>query len=108
MAEVRIQSERVDDIPLLIGQQEKMGIPEVVDAVIRPNGHRQGLSVGWLVVVWLSYILSEADHCMVIVEEWVSKRLHTLGHMLPGEVAAGDFTDDGLADILRYLSDGPS
>lgn len=108
MAEVSIQTERVDDIPLLIGQQEKMGIPEVVDAVIRPHGHRQGLSVGWVVAVWLSYILSEADHRMVAVEEWACKRLETLGSLLPGQVTAGDFTDDRLGDILRYLSDDPT
>ncbi len=62
MADVEIRTERVDDIPLLIHQQQKMGIPEVLNEMIQPHGNRDGLSVGWLTTVWLSYILSEADH----------------------------------------------
>ena len=49
MAEtIQVHTERVDDIPLLIHQQQKMGIPEVLDEVIQPHGNREGLSVGWL------------------------------------------------------------
>ena len=68
VAEVRVHTERIDDVPLLVHQQRKMGIPEVVDEVIHPHGNRQGLSVGWLTMGWLSFILSEADHRMSEVE----------------------------------------
>ncbi|MBC7252005.1 MAG: hypothetical protein H5T62_17225, partial [Anaerolineae bacterium] len=54
MAEVEIRTERVDDIPLLIHQQQKMGIPDVLNEVIHPHGNREGLSVGWLATAWLS------------------------------------------------------
>ena len=50
MAEIQIYSERVDDVPLLVGahasQQRWMGIPEVLDEVIRPHGNHKGLSIG--------------------------------------------------------------
>ena len=46
MAEIEIQTERVDDIPLLVKQQQKMGIGEIIDAVITPHWRRQGLSGG--------------------------------------------------------------
>ena len=105
MAEVEIRTERVDDIPLLIRQQQKMGIPDVLNEVIRPHGNRGGLSVGWLVTAWLSYILSEGDHRMSEVEPWAEKQLHTLQALLPEPVGVKDFTDDRLADVLRYLSD---
>jgi len=105
MAEVEIHTERVDDIPLLIHQQQKMGIPDVLNEVIRPHGNRGGLSVGWLVTVWLSYILSESDHRMSEVEPWAEQQLHTLQALLPEPVGVKDFTDDRLADVLRYLSD---
>ena len=78
MAEVEIQSERVDGIPLLVQQQHKMGVAEIIDASIKPHWRRQGLSVGDTVLTWLTFILSEADHLMIYVEPWVAKRLETL------------------------------
>ena len=40
MAEIEIEIERVDDIPLLIAQQAKMGIPSILDEVIKTHGDR--------------------------------------------------------------------
>ncbi len=105
MAEIEVLTERVDDVPLLIHQQQKMGIPEVLNAVIHPHGNREGVSVGWLTTAWLSYILSEADHRMSEVEPWAEKQWHTLQALVPEPVTLKDFTDDRLADVLRYLSD---
>jgi len=105
MAEVEIQTERIDDLPLLVAQQQGMGIPAIIDAVIEPHGNRQGLSVGWTVVGWLSFILSEADHRLSFVEPWAATRLSSLQALLPSAVAVSDFTDDRLGDVLRYLSD---
>lgn len=92
-------------MPLLIRQQQKMGIPDVIDDVVTAHGHRQGVSFGWLMVIWLSYILSEADHRMNRVESWAASRLESLRALAPGEVTTKDFTDDRLADGLRMLSD---
>ena len=100
----KIYTERIDDIPLLVSQQEKMGIPEVLDRVIRPHGNRQGLSVGWLTTGWLSYILSEGDHRMVEVEGWVEDHQESLSRLIPHPVRVKDFTDDRLADVLGLLS----
>ena len=105
MAEVDIDTERVDDIPVLIHKQRMMGIPQVLDEIIRPHGNWQGLSVGSLTAVWLAYILSEADHRMCKVEPWATKRLETLSALFSGTVGEKDFTDDRLATILRFLSD---
>ena len=105
MTGIEIQTERVDDIPLLIRQQHKMGIPEVLDNVLHPHGNRQGLSMGWLTAGWMSYILSEADHRMSEVESWAMERTETLTALLPGMVGENGFADDRLADVLRWLSD---
>jgi len=105
MAEVEIHTERIDDIPLLVHQQRQMGIPDVLDEVIHPHGNRQGLSIGWLTTAWLSYILSEADHRMSEVEPWAAQQMETLSALLPQPVREKDFTDDRLADVLRWLSD---
>ena len=108
MAEVEIQSERGDDIPLLVQQQHKMGIAEIIDASIKPLWRRQGLSVGDTVLTWLAFILSEADHRMSYVEPWVAKRLETLKRVITQALTVHDFNDDRLGDVLRYLSDDQS
>jgi transposase len=105
MTEVNIDTERVDDVPLLIGQQQAMGVPQVLDEVIVTHGNHEGLSVGWLTAIWLAYILSEADHRMCEVEPWAASRQETLSALLSQPMGEKDFTDDRLADILRYLGD---
>jgi len=105
MTEVEVQNERVDDIPLLIGQQQKMGIAEVIDTIMTPHWRRQGLSVGKTIMTWLTFILSESDHRLSYVEPWVATHLETLQRLLNPDLRVQDFSDDRLADILRYLSD---
>ena len=105
MTATEVHTERIDDMPLLVRQQQKMGIPDVIDDIVTPHGHRQGVSFGWLTTFWLSYILSEADHRMNRVEPWAGSRLESLRALAPGPVTTKDFTDDRLADSLRVLSD---
>lgn len=104
MAEIEIRTERIDDVPLLVHQQLKMGIPDILDQLIQPHGNRQGLSVGWLATVWLSYILSQSDHRLSEVEPWVEQQFETLSALIPEPLTVKDFTDDRLADLLRYLN----
>lgn len=104
MAELAIQTERVDDIPLLMAQQVKMGLPDVLNEVARPHGNRRGLSVGWLATAWLSYIVSQSDHRMSEVEPWAAKRLSALRRVIPEAVTQKDFTDDRLVDLLKWLA----
>ncbi len=108
MAEVEIQTERVDDIPLLVKQQQKMGIGEIIDVVITPHWRRQGLSVGQMVETWLTFILSESDHRLSYVEPWVANHLESLRRLVNPELRVQDFNDDRLGDVLRYLSDDQS
>lgn len=108
MAEVEIQNERVDDIPLLVGQQQQMGIAEVIDGIITPHWRRQGLSVGQTIEAWLSFILSESDHRLSYVEAWVASHQETLKRLINPALTVPDFSDDRLGDVLRYLSDEAS
>lgn len=102
---IEIYTEHIDDVPLLFGLLQKMGLQPIVDAIIKPHGNRQGLSVGWMIVVWLIHILTEETHCMDVVREWVPQLQETLERLTGQEIEELDFTDDRLADILRYLSD---
>ncbi len=97
-----IETERVDDIPLLIAQMQRMNLAELLDKHFPTNGNREGLSLGWVSVIWLTHILSQADHRMNRVQEWASRRMETLHGC--GSLSPHDLTDDRLADVLRYLS----
>jgi transposase len=96
--------ERVDDLPVLFGLLQQMGIQAIVDGIIEPHGNWQGLSPGWVVTIWLMHILSEQNHCMEPVQAWAEKRLMTLHRLSGQEVKALDFSDDRLALCLKELS----
>lgn len=100
-----VTSERVDDIPLLLAQQERMGLPSLLDEHFPTHGHWRGLSLGWVAVGWLTHILSEADHRLNHVQPWAQKRQETLGRCMGQPVRDLDFSDDRLGDVLRALSD---
>jgi len=103
--EIKVTSERVDDIPLLIAQLERMGVQFLLDEYFPTHGNWQGLSLGWVVVVWLTHILSEADHRLNHVQRWAEKRLKVLSQSTGQEVRGLDFSDDRLGDVLRDLSE---
>src|SRR5437899_4842907 len=100
-----IITERVDDIPLLLEQMQRMSLPSLLDDHFPTHGNWQGLSLGWVATIWLSSILSRGDHRLVHVEPWVAKRLWTLGATTGQAVKRLDFTDDRLEIALRHLSD---
>jgi len=100
-----IITERVDDIPLLLEQMQRMGLPALLDNHFPTHGNWQGLSLGWVSTLWLSSILSRGDHRLVHVEPWVGTRLWTLRAMTGQVVERLDFTDDRLEIVLRCLHD---
>ena len=100
-----IQTERVDDVPLLLAQMERMAIPTLLDTHFPTHGNRQGLSLGWLSTIWLAHILSRADHRLNQVRPWAETLHETLRACLPVSLRPTDFTDDRLADVLRALSE---
>ena len=98
-------TERVDDIPLLLHQIQHLGLAQIIDNHLRPHGNRQGLTYGQLACVWLTHILSEADHRMNQVRGGAQARTQTLQALLKQPLQETDCTDDRLADLLHALSD---
>src|SRR5436190_15950092 len=92
------ETERIDDIPLLLAQMPRIHLAELLDKHFPTNGNREGLSLGWVSVIWLSHILSQADHRMNRVQKWETRRLETL-HGCGSSLSPQDFTDDRLADV---------
>ena len=99
-----ITNERVDDIPVLLTQMERMGIKALIDKHFPTHGNWQGESLGSVAVIWLTHILSQADHRLNHVQAWASKRLETLKTFISESLDELDLTDDRLEATLRYLN----
>lgn len=100
-----ITTEQIDDLPLLLGIVEDMGIRRLIDAQIRPHGGWRGISVGTVVSIWLCSILMERDHRLVSGRDWAAARAGTLGALLGVALRDTDLTDDRLANALTMLGD---
>ncbi|MEZ4662064.1 MAG: IS1634 family transposase [Caldilineaceae bacterium] len=107
-SKIEVINERVDDIPLLLAHQQKMGIAELINRHCKVHGNWQGGSPGAITTTWLAYILSEGDHRLNQLEAWYPKRERTVSHYVSEELVANDFRDDRLAIILKALSDDES
>jgi hypothetical protein len=100
-----METERTNDIPLLLTHMQRMQVVSLLDKHFVTHGRRKGLSMGELTVVWLTHVLSQADHRVIRVHDWVSRRLTTLRGSGVADLTPKDVTDDRLADVLRWLSD---
>jgi transposase len=99
-----VVNERVDDIPMLQAQMQGMGLVQLLDQAFSTHGNWQGLSLGWVVTLWLTHILTKGDHRLNHVRAWVQKRLRTLCGSTGQLIQELDFTDDRLELVLLALS----
>jgi transposase len=102
--EPEVAIERLDDIPLLIALQKQIGLGEIIDKAIARHWLHQGLSLGQLIVVWNAYVLSQADHRKVAVEDWAVEHHQMLSELLDTPLRRTDFTDDRLGQALGHLA----
>ncbi len=102
---LELTHERVDDVPLLLGFLIKLRIPETIDRHLPPHPLHQGLSNGWLITVWIAYILSQADHRKSHVQQWVEGLRHSIETLIGQPIRPVEFSDDRLTLVLRRLSD---
>jgi transposase len=100
---IEITTEQINDLPLLLGIVEEMGIRHRIDAQIHPHGGWQGISVGTVVSIWLCHLLVERDHRLVVVRDWAAARTQTLNDLLGVCLRPTDLTDDRLANVLTML-----
>ena len=102
---LQVTTEQVDDIPVLLVQGKKIGIPELLNQQFLPHGNWQGTSFGWTTLIWLVHILSEGDHRLNQVEAWIEKRPHTLEISTGESIRALEWSDDRLGIVLDELAD---
>lgn len=101
-----IETETVEDIPLLLAEMQRLGIAAAVDELFPAHGNSKGLSPGLTLVVWLTHILSQGDHRLNYVRPWVREHRVTLEACLGEAIDELAFTDDRLALLLGKLSQG--
>jgi transposase len=101
---IELKHERVDDLPLLLGMLEQLQLSRILDQHLGRHHLHKGLSYGQLGIVWLAFLLSEADHRKVAVQPWTVHKQHTLQALLRQSVLPTDFTDDRLGLLLRRLA----
>ena len=102
---LQLTHERVDDVPVLLGFLIKLGFPRALDRHLPAHPLHEGLSNGWLITVWITFILSQADHCKSHVRDWAADLHHTLESVTGQPFRPVDFTDDRLTLVLQRLSD---
>src|SRR5262244_2551073 len=95
---------RVGDIPLLLGLVIKLGIPEIYDREIGDHGSHVGLSGGWMLAIWIVFILTESDHTKYKVEEWIERHAALLSRLSGQQIRAVEFNDNRLSSLLSRLS----
>ena len=103
--DLTMQHERVDDIPVLLGLMQKLHLPEVLERGLGSHHLHQGISNGLLTCGWLAFILSEANHCKVSVQDWAQTHQHTLETLLGQSLRSVEFSDDRLSILLRRFHD---
>jgi transposase len=102
---IEITTEQINDLPLLLGIVEELGIRRLIDAQIRPHGGWRGISVGTVVSIWLCHLLMERDHRLVAVRDWAAARAQSDTQQVIERLRATDLTDDRLANVLTMLGD---
>src|SRR4051812_20971694 len=75
---LRLHHERVDDVPLILGFLIQLRLPQLLDRHLKPHPHHRGLSLGWLISLWITYLLSRTDHRKSHVHAWANKLHHCL------------------------------
>lgn len=85
---------------------EKLQLAERLDDHLGNHGLHQGLSNGYLTVLWLLFVISEGDHRKSGVQDWVDRHQQTLERLMGQSLRVGiEANDDRLGIVLQRLSD---
>ena len=71
-----------------------MNLDTIIDEKLpSPHGNRKGLTYGQLAILLLTYIISEADHRLCCVEQWVNQHHRSLQSITNWNIGNKDATD---------------
>lgn len=95
---------RLDDLPLVLGLLMQMNLPEIYDQEIRDHGLHPGLSGGWMMTIWLAFLITRGDHTKYNVEAWVARHQEVIAKVTGRVIASKQFNDNRLGSLLTRLS----
>jgi|GEM_PF-2429548 len=96
----KVTFERVDELPILLHGLQQLQLAEIIDAALPPShGDRRGLSYGQLSVLLVAFIMSQCEHHLCAVEDWVNTHRLTLSGITGWEFGEKDATDDRLGAL---------
>lgn len=95
--------QRVDDIPLILHWLKAMGVAETIDSVWRPHGNWEGLTLGQLAVLFLTYVLHSLNHRLYQMEAWVTEHTTVLEIVTGWKINPKDATDDRLGIMIGIV-----
>src|SRR5213594_1731497 len=100
----KLTTYRLDDLPLVFGLLMQMKLPEIFDREIGDHGLHPGLSGGWMMTIWLAFIISQSDHTKYKVENWVERHQEVIAKCTSQVIVPKEFNDNRLSSLLTRLS----
>src|ERR1700676_2260446 len=101
--------EAVADLPVLWAAFRRLYLPAALHRHFPAPLHWKGpLTPGEVLSLWFLFLVSQADHCLNHVHDWVEQHHGILSALLGKVVLPVHFHDDRLADCLSRLGTGAS
>jgi transposase len=100
----RLTHYRLDDLPLVLGLLMQMNLPQIYDREIRDHVLHTGLSGGWMMTIWLAFLLTQGDHTKYKVEGWVERHQEVIAQVTGQIIDPKQFNDNRLSSLLTRLS----
>jgi transposase len=101
-----VETERIDDLPVLIAWLKQMKVDAIIDGHTQAHGLWGGISKGVLGMTWIAHMIMTGDHRKVRLNEMLQRNRRSLGVMLGSEIRASEFNDDRLGRLLKDLGSG--
>ena len=102
---MQVHSEQLGDLAIIASILRTNDVIEKVDRYFPTHGAWQGPSFGETIFVFLLYIISEADHRLYKIEEWVSNREEVLRWLAKNDsLESKHFNDDRLGILLEKFA----
>lgn len=97
--------EHICSIPFIYEILKELQIIRILNDVYSTHRNWTGLPIGETIAIWICYCLTENDHRMCPLENWVSKNNYLLSKLVNFTFSPKCFTDDHLAQIFSLLHD---
>jgi transposase len=101
-----VDTERIDDLPVLIEWLKQMKVDAIIDDHTHAHGLWGGISKGALGMTWIAHMIMTGDHRKVRLNELLQRTRRSLGVLLGSEIRESEFNDDRLGRLLTDLGRG--